>query len=186
MVLLQTFLNFGDVFAYLKYIGVIDFVLPFLLVFSIVFAILEKTKILGSEKTNISVVVSSVIALLLVMQQGIVQIINLFLPRVSLIIVVILMGLLLISLLAGREYQGLSGSMFGLAIILVIVAIVLALTLPPATSGFFISEADKQALLRIGIPIAVFLLAIYLVTSGGEKKKKESILERLARDVGGK
>src|SRR3989344_4285795 len=121
--------NFGDVFSSLQELGVINYVLPFLLIFAIMFAILEKTHILGKDKTNINVVVSSVVGLLLVVQQGIVEIINLFLPRVSLIIVVALMGLLVIAMLAGKEYEGLSGSVFGIAVILVVIAIVLALKL---------------------------------------------------------
>lgn len=169
MVLFQAAFNFGDVFSYLYEIGVVNYVLPFLLVFAIVFAVLEKTQIFGEHKTNINSVIAVVVGMLLVVQQGIVEIINLFLPRISLIIVVTLMGLLIIAMLAGKKYEGLSGSVFGVAIILVLIAVVLALTVPPATSGVFLSEADKQALIRIGIPLGVFLLAIFIVTGGGKK-----------------
>ena len=42
--------SFADTFYYLEQIGVMNYVLPFLLVFAIVFAILEKTAILGNNK----------------------------------------------------------------------------------------------------------------------------------------
>ena len=76
MVLFQAAFNFGDTVNYLVESGVYDVLLPFLLIFSIIFAILEKTKILGESKTNINVVVSVVIGLLLIVQRGIVEIIN--------------------------------------------------------------------------------------------------------------
>ena len=176
--------SFGDTFAYLEQIGVINYVLPFLLVFAIVFAILEKTSILGDGKKNINVVVASVIGLLLVVQQGIVELINLFLPRVSLILVVLLMILMLIAMLAGKKFEGIKGPVFGIGIVLIIVAIIFALTAPPATSGFFISDADKQALVRIGIPLLIFFIAVGVVTGGGGEPKKESTMETLAKAFG--
>ncbi len=61
MVLLQVGFNFGDTINLLREVGVFDFLLPFLLIFSIIFAILEKTKILGEDKSNINIIVSTVI-----------------------------------------------------------------------------------------------------------------------------
>ncbi|HIH25508.1 hypothetical protein J4476_00175 [Candidatus Woesearchaeota archaeon] len=176
--------SFADTFYYLEQVGVMNYVLPFLLVFAIVFAILEKTAILGENKKNINVVVSFVIGMLLVVQQGIVELINLFLPRVSLILVVMLMTLMLIAMLAGKKFEGIKGPVFSIGIILVIVAIIFALTSPPATSGFFLSEADKAALIRIGIPLLIFFIAVGIVTSGGERPNKESNMETLAKAFG--
>ena len=48
MVLLQATFSFGNAIDYLVDLGVYDFFLPFLLVFAIIFAILEKTKVLAS------------------------------------------------------------------------------------------------------------------------------------------
>ncbi|MBI2652090.1 hypothetical protein HYX00_01375, partial [Candidatus Woesearchaeota archaeon] len=45
---------------------VADVLLPFLLIFVIVFAILQKTKILGDSKKNLNVVVAIVVGLLVV------------------------------------------------------------------------------------------------------------------------
>lgn len=99
--------NLNDVINFLLSSGVYNYFLPFLLIFAIIFAILEKTAILGEGKTNINVVVAVVTGLLLVAQQDIVNIILLFMPRVSLIIVVILMFLLVIAMLAGKKFEGL-------------------------------------------------------------------------------
>ena len=75
--------NLQDSLNYLIDLGVYDVLLPFLLVFSIVFATLEKTAILGKDKSNINAIVAVVTGLLLVVQRGIVDTINIFLPRIS-------------------------------------------------------------------------------------------------------
>jgi len=162
--ILQVAFNFGDVIKNLQEVGVFDYVLPFLLIFSIIFAILEKSHVLGTNKTNINVVVSAVVGLLVLIQPGIIDTINLFLPRVALIIVVILMGLIVISLLGGQQFPGLSGTTFSVAAILAIIAIILALTLGEGSTGFSISPQDRSALLNIGLPLAIFFGAIALVT----------------------
>lgn len=187
MVLLQTSFTFGDTINYLVEIGVYDVFLPFLLVFAIVFAILEKTQILGAGKSNINAIVAVVVGLLLIVQKGIVETINLFLPRVSLIMVIVLMGLLLITMLGGNTFQGLSGATLGIAIVLVIIAIIMALTSSPALGTSFLSPSDKEALLRIGIPIGIFLLVIWFITSGPRPQNRgnENVLERIAREFTG-
>ncbi len=183
--LFQANFNFGNAIDFLIEIGVYDFFLPFLLIFAIVFAILEKTKIFGSDKTNINVVVALVIGLLLIVQRGIVEIINLFLPRVSLIIVVILMTLLVIAMVVGKEYSGLKGATLGIAIIVIIVAIIIALTSSQTGSSSWLSPSDRDALLRIGIPLGVGILVLYLVAYKPKKPEKKSMLKSLAKEFGG-
>ena len=153
--------------------------------FSILFAILEKTKILGEDKTNINVIVSSVIALLLLAQQGIVSTINLFLPRVSLVIVVILMGLLIISMVAGSEFKGLQGGLFSVAVIIIIITILLAVFLPESGSvgGFSLSPNDRQFLVTYILPIGLFILAIFWVTKKPNAPDKEGGLSKILKAI---
>ena len=180
MVLFETGIYFEDVIKNLQEIGVFNYVLPFLLVFSIFFAILEKTKILGDGKTNINVVVSSVAALLVLAQQGIVDTINIFIPRVSLIMLVILMGLLIIAMVAGKQFTGITGGVFSIAVILIIIAVIMAVTIPEGgTLGFYLSERDRATLLNIGIPLAIFLIAIAIVTAKPKEGKEGGVTKLL-------
>ncbi len=84
--------------------GLFDVVLPFLLVFTIVFAILEKTRILGTEdkdgppKRNLDAMVAFVVALLVVATNKVVTAINKSLPNAVLLIVVFLSFLLMLGL----------------------------------------------------------------------------------------
>ena len=75
---------FRDVIIFFDEIGLFDVVLPFLLVFTVVFAILEKTKVLGTEdiegkrytKKNLNAIASFVIAFLVIAAKELVEIIN--------------------------------------------------------------------------------------------------------------
>ncbi|MBU0999624.1 hypothetical protein KKG24_05000, partial [Patescibacteria group bacterium] len=74
--------------------GIFDIVLPFLLIFAIIFAVLEKGKIFGEKKSNINLVIALVIGLLVVIRTDIVSKINTYLPKMALIYVIAI-GLLI-------------------------------------------------------------------------------------------
>lgn len=98
--------TFSDVAVYLQSYGVLDFLLPFVLVFTIVYAILLKTKILG-EKKNFNVIVALTLGLLFVVPHILgsyplgydpVEIMNATLPSISLVAVAAVMLLILLGL----------------------------------------------------------------------------------------
>ena len=79
-------------------IGGFNIVLPFLLIFAVTFAILQKIKLFGEEDKSkrVNGIVSFVLALFLIAQQELVDIMLQFLPRVSMIVLVFLMLLLVV------------------------------------------------------------------------------------------
>lgn len=96
---------FRGVIEFFDKIGLYDVVLPFLLVFAIVFAILEKTKVFGMEdidgkkytRKNINAIVAFVMAFLVVASSQLVEIIS----TVSSYTVILLMVSILFLLLIG-------------------------------------------------------------------------------------
>lgn len=100
---------FREVIEFLDSIGLFDVVLPFLLVFTIVFAILEKTKVLGTEeiagkkytKKNLNAIAAFVMAFLVVASSQLVEIIT----TVSANAVVVLFLSILFLLLVGSFYK---------------------------------------------------------------------------------
>ena len=100
---------FRQVLDFFDKIGLFDVVLPFLLVFTIVFAILEKTKVLGTEdiegkrytKKNLNAIASFVIAFLVVASSQLVEIIT----KVSSNAVVVLFLSVLFLLLVGSFHK---------------------------------------------------------------------------------
>jgi hypothetical protein len=113
--------NFVSLFRTLESYGLTDALLPFLLIFTILFAMLQKTQILGAGKKNYNVMVAFVISALAVIPhitgnypQGydMVEILNTALPNVSLVVVAVVMALLLIGLVGG-EAKWMGGSLSG-------------------------------------------------------------------------
>src|SRR3989338_6268436 len=86
--------DFRTLIESLKDYGFFDIVLPFLLVFTLIFAILEKTKLLGLEgqnaKTNINAILSLVISFIFIANTDVSQVINSYISNVGLLIVIAL------------------------------------------------------------------------------------------------
>ncbi len=101
-------------------LGVTDVLLPFLLIFTIFFAILQKTRVLGEHKKNMNMMLSLVIALTVVIPHVTgaypnpdwdpIVIMNRALPTISIVVVAVIMLMILIGLFGG-EYK-----MFGVAL----------------------------------------------------------------------
>ena len=100
---------FREIIDFFANIGVFDVVLPFLLVFTIVFALLERTKVFGIEKIegkeytkkNLNSAAAFVIAFLVVASSELVEIIT----EVSSKFVVLLFGIVLFLLLVGSFFK---------------------------------------------------------------------------------
>ncbi|MCH8329233.1 MAG: hypothetical protein IIB81_02475 [Nanoarchaeota archaeon] len=100
---------FREILDFFNEIGVFDVVLPFLLVFTIVFALLERTKVLGVEKIegkeytkkNLNSMAAFVIAFLVVASSNLVEIIT----EVSSKFVVLLFLVVLFLLLVGSFFK---------------------------------------------------------------------------------
>ena len=99
--------NFQEVILSLENMGLTDVLLPFLLIFTILFAVLEKAKIFGDDKKNINVMISLIVGLIVVIPHitgsypanaDIVEIMNRAIPNISVIIVAIIMLLILIGI----------------------------------------------------------------------------------------
>lgn len=95
----------GGVVEFFKELGVYDVVLPFILVFTIMFAILERTKIFGLEqgkhtKKNLNAMVSFVVAFLVVASSKLVETIT----KVSSEIIVLLLLVVFFLMLVGSFY----------------------------------------------------------------------------------
>lgn len=99
---------------FLEKFGFFDVILPFLLVFSIIFGILEKTRIFGSDeidgkkvpKKNINSMVAFSIAFFVVATKKIVDVIETSLPQVALILIIIVCFLMLAgSFMADKDFS---------------------------------------------------------------------------------
>lgn len=115
--------------------GLFDVVLPFLLIFTIIFAILEKTRILGHEgdekqtpKKNLNAMVAFVVALLVVATNKVVSAINASLPNVVLLIVVFLSFLLMLGIFwqdGEFDFKKMHGTWYSIFTVLLFIGLII-------------------------------------------------------------
>lgn len=158
----------GAAVEFLESFGFFDVILPFLLVFTVVFGILEKTKIFGTydnkPKKNINSMVAFVIAFFVVAAKQIVQAIQDALPMVALFLVAIICFLMLVGSFASSEkefnfmdmfknWQGYIAGIFVLAVILIFL-----------NAFGFLSPVTEYLM---GQGQAVFLMVVFILIIGG-------------------
>ncbi|MBS3117209.1 hypothetical protein J4421_06460 [Candidatus Woesearchaeota archaeon] len=106
--------TFETLVYYLETYGVLDVLLPFLLVFTIIYAVLLKTKILGDRK-NFNVIIALILGLLFVIPHILgtyplgydpVRVLNETLPSISLVSVAAIMLLILLGIFGKNLAQG--------------------------------------------------------------------------------
>lgn len=104
----------GSAIDFLRDFGFFDVILPFLLVFSILFGILEKTKVFGVEeidgkkyaRKNINSMVAFVIAFFVIATKEIVTALQVSLPKVALVLTIVVCFMLLAgSFMAEGEFS---------------------------------------------------------------------------------
>lgn len=163
-------INFLDVLSTWEQMGVFNVLLPFLLVFAITFAILEKIHLFGTEKRNINGIIAAVFGILVVRNQYVIGIINRFLPNISLFMIIILMFLLLVGTFTGKDNATVERTLGKAAMYISGIFVVWALSsdfvgsifeIPRWLYGF--DEQTKATILFIGI----FTIAVIIVLKSG-------------------
>lgn len=174
--------------------GLTDVLLPFLLIFVIIFAILSKTKILGETKKNLNVVVAVVVGLLVIVPHitgrfpanaDPVLIINDALPQVSIVLVAVIFLLILIGVF-GQDFVFLGVTMPGWITLVSLIVIILIFGgsagwwdsgFGTTLQNFFGTEG-----VAVFIMILTFGLIIAWVTGDSKEREDRTVLNRLGMD----
>ncbi len=187
-------MNFVEVISRLEGFGLTDALLPFLLIFTLMFAVLQKVKIFGKDKKNINVIISVIMGLLVIIPhimgtypagKDVVEIINSAIPSVSLIVVAILMVLILLGVF-GSEIDIAGTSLAGWIALLSFGVVTFIFG---RAAGWFtympnwlswLDDPDTQAMVII---LLVFGMLIWFVTKE-PKTDKEGSLSRIGNELG--
>jgi hypothetical protein len=182
-------------FATLQRLGVFDAVLPFILVFTIIFAVLQKTKILGERSKNFNGVIGLVMGMTVVVPHmlygeignaanpylsnglpDVVNIMNRALPNVSVIIVAVLMVLLIFGIWGSKVRLG-SNSLSGIIALFAFLSVIYIFgsaagwwNLPEYAVFDGLRDPSTQALI---ITVLVFAIIIWFITKGDEHEEKK-------------
>jgi hypothetical protein len=151
------------------------FVYPFLLMFFIVFAILEKTKVLGSDKKQINALVAFVIGLIFVSAVYPKMVVENMILFLTIAIIIVFVVLLLWGFVAGEEglkFEKAPKFLKWVIGIAVVIAVMLATLWATGTGfGFFenlFSKANKTFWTNAFF-ILIIAAALAAVLAGGKK-----------------
>ncbi|MEK6907577.1 MAG: hypothetical protein AABW45_03545 [Nanoarchaeota archaeon] len=181
----------GKAIEFFRDFGLFDVVLPFLLVFTLIFAILEKTKILGTIKVkgeelpnrNLNSMVAFVVGLLVVATANVVRTINESLPNVVLLVVVGISFLIMIGAFMKSEEMDLKSRhpkiymTFIIAMFIGVIVIFLNSIYDAKGNSwleillFFITTEWSGAVVTSIIFLIIVVTAIIFVTRQKEKKE---------------
>lgn len=175
----------GGIIDFMQKLGFFDVILPFLLVFTIVFGILEKTRIFGVEKIgdkeypkkSINSMVAFAIAFFTVAAKQVVASLQVSLPNVALVLIIVVCFLMLAGSFMGDKqfnFEERKGWVAFLTIIMFLAVVLIFLNsfgwLTPITD--FLSNNMDNVLVP-GIFFAVVIGAIFFVVGKGPKKEKK-------------
>ncbi|MBU1204949.1 MAG: hypothetical protein KKE93_03515 [Nanoarchaeota archaeon] len=167
--------NFVELFEIMESWGMLDVMLPFLLIFTVVFAVLQKANIFGTDSKRFNVVIALVLGMVVVIPhimgtypegKDAVLIINSALPNVALVLIAIIMVLLL-SGVFGYEPKGAGGAILipAFAVIIYIFGVSAGWW---SNFSWFNIDPDTLAIILV---LLVFGIIIAIITSGEETFK---------------
>jgi|SRR3989338_2982043 len=177
--------QFREIINFFDNIGIFDVVLPFLLVFTIVFALLERTKVFGVEdiegkkytKKNLNSVAAFVIAFLVVASSRLVEIIT----TVSSNFVVLLFAIVLFLLLVGSFFQEkpegvfLEGGWKTVFMVIVFIGLIFifldALDLLQNTFGFLSGTNRGEVVGSVFLLVLIVFFMVYVTQDRKVEKK---------------
>jgi uncharacterized membrane protein YozB (DUF420 family) len=185
-------MNLQDIIIALDNIGLRDVLLPFILIFAIVFAVLSNINLFGKDKKNINVVIALVLALTVVIPHvtgtyppggDVVDIMNKAMPNVSLIIVAVIMLLLLVGVW-GIKFTG-EGSSFKGIIAFASIGIVVYLFGSAAGwfgNSMFIRMTANPETVAVVVALLIFGIIIFAITSEPKDPNSKNFLGSMMKD----
>ena len=172
----------------------IQVLLVFLLVFVIVYAILQKTRILGESKKNLNTIVAMIAGLMVVIPHVTgrfppnadpVLIISDALPSISIVLVAIIFLLILIGVF-GQEQVFLGVAMPGwIAFISFVLIVIIFGGSAGWWSGYFgqtIEELFGTESIAVVIMLLIFGIVIAWITSDSKEREDRSTMNRMGMD----
>jgi len=181
---------FSNLAGYFQTWGIMDFLLPFLLVFTIVYAVLQKTKIVGEGRKNFNVIIALIMGLLFVVPHIMgtyplgydpVEVMNQALPSISLVSIAAIMLLLL---------MGIFGTNFSnkAAPIIAIVAIGFVIYIFGASLNLWYGPYDTFSwwtpeTTELVIVLLIFGLVVWFITKEPTDKKIGNTIGSIGKGI---
>jgi hypothetical protein len=179
--------NFADTISYLDNIGFYEVALPFLLVFTVVFAILQKIKLFGAESKKFNAVIALIMAFLVVRTGAIVEVMNLFLPKISLIAIIIISILLLLGILLGKEQTSFTGPLGGIAVILALGGVIVSFLSSSGALGINLPTWIQSTRIDFNLLIGILLFfgfIMFITSEPGKAPSFSNVMKGIVDSIG--
>jgi len=177
---------FSNFVYWLDYWGVREIILPFILIFTIFFAVLQRIHLFGAKDKKYNLAISLAISLLVVIPHAtgmypadtdVVNIINDSIPEVALLVIVVVLLLMMLGLGIGKSYGvAVTGWVALLAGAILVMIFLSSMTTLPILSYI---DPSIQALIVI---LLVFGLVIWFVTREPAPEQK-SFWHRMLEEI---
>jgi len=161
----------GEILQQMADLDIFFYVLPFLLIFALVFAILQKIRLMGGEledNKGVSAVIAASVSLLSLQFDSVPIFFQTIFPKLGIGLSVILVIIILVGLFVDfRKYEGPTGIFFALAGVIAAIIILSSFNDYSWWSGGFWQE--NMSSIIAGIIVIVFIIVIV----GSAKKKPD-------------
>jgi len=158
--------GFGDLLSKLENAGFFSYVIPFLLLFAVVFGILTKTKIFQDNKA-VNGIISFAVALMALQFDFVSEFFSQLFPRLGVGLAVILVILIVIGLFTDPANEAINWVLFGIAVV------VIGAVLLKTSNAVGWSSLGGWFGQNIGVIVAgIVILVIIIIIMGAGKEKK--------------
>jgi hypothetical protein len=189
--------TFTEIIQRLGDLGITDVLLPFLLIFAIIYGILSTIRLFGENRNNINVIIALCMGLLVVVPhvtggyppgQDVVVIMNNAIPNVAIVVIAIIMMLMLMGVFGAYDIKKTSYvSGFILLASFLTIAFIFGNSagwfnfgLPPFLD--FLNDPDTQAMVLV---ILVFGVIVWFVTAPtGGNSNNPGFFSKMLEDLG--
>lgn len=157
--------SFGDVLSYMEQAGFFAYILPFLLIFALVFGILTKTQIFKNNKA-INGIIALVVGLLSLQFDFVPIFFSEIFPRLGVGLIIILALLILAGLFFDPKSKLINYSLLAVGVIIFIVVLIQTFGWVGWTSGFILYDYWPTGLMII---VVIGILALVFNSVGPKK-----------------
>ncbi len=177
-------IDFSSLVSNLESTGFYEVVLPFFLIFTIIFGILEKTDIFGSNSHKFNIIIALVAGFLIIRNQTLVALMNSFLPNVSMFILIIIAFLIILGIF-GVQSDKWGGGLLFVFMIVAVVGVIWGLTQAADQEGIqwlpdWLDITQEDIYIVGGV--AGLLITLWFIV--GKKSQDEYRFFRGFRDIG--
>lgn len=171
--------GFGDIISSWESLGVFEFMLPFLLIFALIFGILSKLNLFGDKSKTVNAIVAFSVGLMALRFNIVSDFFSDIFPRLGIALSGVLVFLVILGLFADKKNRGLLNTLmwgsFGVALIIVL----------SSTRAFGFGAGDLWGFIPDWVvPIIVLIILMAILMAPKDKSDRQDVQSIFAKALG--